>query len=243
MRIFYDLRIIILLPRGVIMKRVLLPVLFLILFLVAGASTAQAVGFGFYGSLGKGSSDWDSSNSAPSNYDFFSSDVQHRTFGISLDTRLSGEDLFNYHMSLGYDTFQMKDFLLVPYPATGSPVQTNLTMRGFVMSHAFGFGGELTQHTRFWMGPEIRFAWASGKPVPGVDVDMFGVGIGPAIGFNMNFSKRFSAVIKAGYQIIRYDADVKGSASTTITGTRNYDVDEKLLYVNLEFFIRSLGDR
>jgi hypothetical protein len=154
--------------------------------------------------------------------------------------------LFNYHLSIGYDSFIVKDFLLVPYDYSGTPIlplQTDLRMKGFVVSHAFGFGAPLTPHTRLWFGPELRFERVKGKPSPGVDVDLLGVGIGPTLGFNINFRNRFSIVIKTGYQLMTYDADVTGNIDTMSNISRDYDIDEKLFYVNLEFFARSIGDR
>lgn len=228
------------------MKKLILPLLLVLSFFLH-ASPAHAVGIGLYGSFGKGTADWYEPASFYSGpYQTFNTDSNHKAFGLAMDTHLGGSRLFNYHLSLGYDTFTMKDFLIVPYNYSGTPtepLQTDLKMKGFVLSHAFGFGGQLTPHSRLWLGPELRFQWAKGKPVPGVDVEMFGVGIGPAVGFNMNFRNRFSVVIKTGYQFISYDADVNGNLDATTSLSRNYDPDEKLFYVNLEFFVRSLSDR
>lgn len=225
------------------MKR-FLPVVVILLSLIFSASSVHAVGMGFYGSAGSGSSDWDAPGTTFSAYDSFNTDNTHKAFGLALDTRLAGDKLFNYHLNLGYDTFKVKDFLLIPNITSTLPVmQSDLTMKGMVWSHSFGFGGELIPGTRLWLGPELRFQWAKGKPTPTVDVEMFGVGFGPAIGFNMNVGHRFTVVIKGGYSLIRYDADINGSLSPGNSVSRNLDVEEKLTYINLEFFVRSLSDR
>jgi hypothetical protein len=227
------------------MKKRLVLSLVCVLSLFLHVSLAEAVGVGLYSSFGKGSADWEDPGSF-SNYRTFETDSDHRAFGLVMDTRLAGDRLFNYHLTLGYDTFTMQDFLLVPYDLSGTPttpLQQDLKMKGFVWSHAFGFGAQLSPHTRLWLGPELRFQWAEGKPAPGVDVDLFGVGFGPTVGFNMNFRNRFSLVLKTGYQMITYDADIKGNTGTTTSVSRDYDLDEKLFYVNLEFLVRSIGDR
>jgi len=219
------------------MKRFLLLVL---LSLLLPAARANAAGVGFYATSGLGSADWTDSYS--SGYSKFSTDTERKGLGISMDTHLSGRHFFNYHFDFGYETNTIKNFVTLPY--TGPAVTSSLDLKGFSMSHAFGFGGKLGAHNRIWLGPEIRAQWGKGSPAgaPNVDVRSFGFGIGPAVGIDLNFRNGNTIIIKTGYQIMTHTADVDGYVSG-MSVSESYDVDERFFYINLEFLFRSPGDR
>ncbi|OGW39804.1 MAG: hypothetical protein A2010_07750 [Nitrospirae bacterium GWD2_57_9] len=163
--------------------------------------------------------------------------------GFVLDTNLAGEDLFNYHLNLGYETIDMTDFTIAPtYFSSG--VTSDLQMKGIVMTHVFGFGTKIAPGTRFWMGPEIRVQWAKGTPdkAKDVNVKMFGFGVGAAAGLNFNLPK-VTIGLKTGYDLVVYNGDVDGHLDATTSIDQSYEVDARVFYVNLEFMFRSRWDK
>lgn len=84
---------------------------------------------------------------------------------------------------------------------------------GIVLSNCFGFGGgESRLSARLWFGLEIRLEWADDKPddYPDYTIRMFGVGIGPVIGLNINPGDNLTLSFKTGYQYIQYHATGDG---------------------------------
>lgn len=223
------------------MKKILLFSFFFAMICTCSFSTADAAGVGLYGSLGAGTADWDDDGYS-SSYSNFSTDTDHKAAGFVVDTNLAGDDLFNYHLNLGYETFDITDFRIAP--TSFSPgIVSDLQMKGIVMTHAFGFGATVAPGTRFWMGPELRLQWAKGTPEKAQDVDvkMFGFGIGAAAGLNFNLPK-VTIGLKAGYDLVIYNGDVEGHVSAASL-SESYEVDARIFYVNLEFLFRSRWDK
>ncbi len=233
-----------------------------LMLLMLSSSVVHAAGVGFYVSAGAGTADWDSASDYYNYYTDnsyltnrqFKGDTSHLSAGLSFDTHLGGDGLFNYHLNVGYERFTTKDLIvqaefssdLSMFTTTApDPIKSDADLRGFVMSHAFGFGGELAPGTRLWLGPEVRLQWAKGSPdkAPDVDVKMFGVGIGPAVGFNLNFKGGLTMVFKAGYQFMTLAADVDGYTPARDYVNQSFDVDEKFFYFNLELLARTSRDR
>ncbi len=220
------------------MKRYGIAILIFAVCLIATEPRAFAVGFGFYGLGGSGSADW-SDDYLPK----FSADTEHRAFGISLDTGLSGRHLFNYHLNIGRETFTNKNFIA----RDGiNSTTSSLDMDGIVMSHTFGFGGALSQSVRLWVGPEIRWHWVKGSPdaSPNFDVKGGGFGFGPSLGVNFNFSSGLTLMVRAGYIMQTYSLDGSGYVTgSSLSSSNSYDVDERFTYLSLEFLFRTPGDR
>ncbi len=223
------------------MKRYIIVFLAAVALLCVTAPRASAVGFGFYGMGGAGSADWKDDQPIPK----FSTDTAHKAFGITLDTGLSGRHFFNYHLNLGRETFTSKDF--IARDGVSAQTKSDLDLEGMVMSHTFGFGAELSDHVKLWMGPEIRWHWVTGTPAQAskFDVSGAGFGFGPSLGVNFNFSSGLTLMVRAGYIMQSYSLDGSGYVNNTTTNYsyNYYDVDERFTYLSLEFLFRSPGDR
>jgi hypothetical protein len=201
------------------------------------SAQAMAVGFGFYGSVGKGSAEWDDDYLTAS--PIFELDSEHKAFGVTLDTSLASERLFNYHLNIGRETFTSKSFI----DRGAATALGDLELEGLVMSHTFGFGGKFSDSFKMWLGPEIRWHWVEGSPdkASGFQVEGAGFGYGPSIGLNFNFDSGLTLMLKAGYIMSNYELDGEGFINGTYTST-DYDVDEEFTYVNLEIMFRTRSD-
>lgn len=223
------------------MKRAAFLSVVLMTALLVSAPAACALGFGFYGSAGTGSADWEQAFA----FDGFSTDTSHKSFGMTFDTGLSTDRFFNYHIEIGREWFTGRSFVPRDTAGTVSGRPGDLDLDGVVVSHTFGFGGELSESVRIWFGPEIRwYADVSGASQyePRFKVKGSGAGIGPSIGVNFNFNSGLTMMLKTGYLMSNYDFDAEGYINGQYIST-DYDVEEYLLYVNLEILFRSPGDR
>jgi len=203
------------------MKKVLVLCVCFATVLVLGMSDARAAGFGIYGSAGDGSSTWTVDRNSG-----FDVDVTHQGAGFVFDTAVAQDKFFNYQLNLGYDEFTNKTAGI-----------SDLKLGGLMISNAFGFGIVRTDGFRLWMGPEIRLAWPHGTQ-PGVDYDFFGGGVGPVLGMNFNLPGTVSFVVKAGYIFMNYE----GEADPVASYTYDFDIKERLIYVNIGILFRSTGD-
>ena len=164
--------------------RILSPLIVAVFLLVA--SPIYAVGFGLFVNGGEAKATWDG--------DFVNadSDGQHLDVGISLDTNLATDRLFNYRMELGRAYWEIDSF-------NNQGVKSELD--GLVLNQDFGFGGRVSDSIRLWLGPELRLTYINGElnTAAPTDVDLFGLGFGAVVGANFNFSSRLTIAAKAGY--------------------------------------------
>ena len=108
------------------------------------------------------------------------------------------------------------------------------------MNHNFGFGGLITEDLRLWFGPELRITLLDGEleNVVARDIDLFGYGVGGAVGLNYNLPGRLTIAAKGGFVLMRY----LGRGPNDNAGTwqsSDYDVDEDLVYVGISMFFRT----
>jgi len=93
--------------------------------------------------------------------------------------------------------------------------------------------------------------WVDGAPRNYSDyhLQLFGFGVGPVIGLNLNFDNNQTVVLKAGYQYLNYVGKGEGhfdhltNAASAYSQTNDYDITEKLFYVTAVFLIRTSDDR
>lgn len=164
---------------GCFMKKlnVLVAVAFL---LICSAPDAMATGFGFYGTLGKGTlrleDGWWSSDSSSNSKE----DTEIIGTGMVFDTTVARNSVFNYRLNLGYEKLKI-DF-----------DQTSETDRleNVVIDQDFGFAVYKSDSARIWFGPEQRIFFSH---------DEFGLGIGPVLGINLHSSREASLSLKLGY--------------------------------------------
>lgn len=200
----------------------------LLLLLLIG-SPVYAGGIGLFVNGAKAEAEWDG--------DIISvdSDGRHRDYGFVIDTNLVTDDLFNYRMELGRADWEIDNF-------NGRSIDADL--EGLVMNHAFGFGGLIAPNLRLWFGPELRITLLDGE-LSGVvarDIDLFGYGVGAAIGLNINLPGRLTIAVKSGAVSMRYlgrgpNWDGGGWQSS------EYDVDEDLVYLGVSMFFRTKSSR
>jgi len=222
------------------MKTITVFLLALSVSVVLGASNAHAAGFGFYGSYGAGTADW-TVDSSYSNSTDFSKRTNHLGAGLVMDTAPARDKLFNYQLNIGYDRFSNNN------GSAWGPVD----FEGVLISNNFGFGGMISPTTRLWFGPELRVELANGSPssYSNFKIRLFGIGIGPVLGVNFNTGEKQTFAVKAGYQYLHYTGEGNGgyshenNAATGYSKSYDYDVIEKLVYINLEFLFRTSGDR
>lgn len=222
------------------MKRIVLCILIISVMCVFVSSSALAAGLGLYVSTGGGSADWsvDSGYLGTLN---FNKDTSHIGVGLAMDTAPARDKLFNYQLNIGYDRSGNR----------GGSAWGDVNFEGLVISNNFGFGTMISPTTRVWFGPELRLAWGDGHPdkYPDYKIHLFGIGIGPVIGMNLNYDNMHTIVLKVGFQYINYTGEGNGNfshatnAATTYSNTYDYDVTEKMLYVTVEYLFRTAGDR
>ncbi len=211
------------------MKRVFTLGIMVCMFAVFGHSSAHAFGMGFWKSIGEKTSDWTADGVRKT------SKMEHDDMGITFDTNLATERLFNYRLEFGKAEVDIN-----PFFDTGR----NLKADGLVMNHSFGFGMQITPLLRFWFGPELRFTWVDGtlSTDPNVDLDLFGFGIGAAVGLNINLPGPVTIGIKGGYSIMNYTGEGQYDLGGGFYSWRDYDVDQDLTYVTVMLMFRTSGD-
>lgn len=180
------------------------------------ATQAMAVGNGFYMQLGSGTADW----TAEDDFDRwnFNSDTSHFGAGYVMDTAAGSSRFFNYRLQLGYDK----------YTDRVQNSSSELTFDSFTIDQDFGFAIARTNGFRFWLGPELRFAFL-GESSDNYDTSMFGVGIGPAFGLDLRSAPNVTMGFKGGYMMMSYD----GTAQDTLDNNDiDYSVNEDFVYFN-----------
>jgi hypothetical protein len=183
---------------------------------VAYSTQAMAIGNGFYIQLGSGNADW----TAEDEFDRwdFNSDTSHFGAGFVLDTAAGTNRLFNYRLQLGYEK----------YTDTVQNSTAELQFDSFIIDQDFGFAMVRNKEFRFWLGPELRFAFL-GESSDGYDTSLFGVGLGPAVGIDFHTDSNVSMGIKSGYMMMSYD----GNARDNWDGNDiDYRVNEDFLFFN-----------
>ena len=174
----------------------------------------HATGLGF--SLGDASEDWDDVSTVESR--------NLSSFGFVVDTTVAGDQIFNYRFSL------LKE--------ENNSDGNGINMDGITFLHNFGFGVLRNKHVRLWLGPELRTAFyedlsivrnGSRVQVPG---DVWGYGIGIAMGANFHLPEVASIGISASYYVFN---DYTGDYDSTST---DLDIDSSGLYLNLTVLFR-----
>lgn len=199
------------------------------MLLVGGiySTQAMAIGKGFYLQLGSGSSSWDLEDS----YGFqwsFDADTDHAGVGFVLDTAPAEDRLFNYRFQIGYEQFVRKE----------SSTSYKMDMDSLVIDQDFGFGIVRNERIRFWIGPQLRISFSGGTPegATNYDVSLFGIGLGPVAGININTPTRLSFAFKFGIMAMSYTG--VGDDTSTFNNDVDYTVDENYGFLNFAMLFR-----
>jgi hypothetical protein len=198
-----------------------------ILFLFC-SSQAYAVGLGF--SAGIGSEKW--KDDEEFNY---RGDRQVTNGGFVLDTHVRRNKLFGYRLTI------LKE----------NNDGGKLDMRGWATTHDFTFGLVRTNSLRFWVGPELKttfynkltlntseeVVFASDWFSKGGLGDVWGFGVGPAIGLNIHLPETLTFTFTAAVLASNYNGDTDYS---TTSGKQYGDlhVDSTGLYLTAGFILR-----
>lgn len=169
------------------MKRILLMMVVVGAWVsLIGASNVYAFGFGAYLETTKGSGNYE--DLYDDDFDYWgpdengdSIDVDAFGLGFVMDTNLSGQNVFNYRMSVGYANLDIPE-----------SVGTDVDGDRISMDHTFGFGIVRNEAMRFWLGPQIHLDYSNwdiplGSELLSKDsVNFFGFGFGAVAGMNFH---------------------------------------------------------
>jgi hypothetical protein len=191
---------------------------------IAVASPASAAVFGFYGSGGFGSSDWN--DSYPQH---FENNIDTRAWGagIVFGTGTPAQAL-NYRISVGYEEISFQ----------GDFENSDFTMHGVVVDQDLLINLTPRQGPlRVWFGPEFRLGLLSGSldHGGGGDEDFFVFGLGPVMGVDFMIAPALGLSWKLGYLFSEYLGD--NNSWTTYYG--NSSIFEGQAYASLSILFSS----
>lgn len=208
--------------------------IFLSIALVCTFTNVYAVGMGV--TLGSGSESWDSDTDELNNtYTFqrHSGDRKINNFGFVMDTTVARDMLFNYRFSL------------VNEENKADVSGYNIDMKGISMIHDFGFGVVRNRFVRFWIGPELKAAFyndisPSFSTTQTFDGNVWGFGVGPAVGVNIHMPRVVSFSITGAYYVFSQyfgSYDVTNS-NGTFFDTVDVDDSSTGLFINASILFR-----
>jgi len=189
------------------------------------AVPVYAGGLGLFFSGAELDAEWDG------DYTNVESEGEHRDFGFVVDSNLATDRLFNYRFEFGRAEWSFDNF-------NGQVADGEVD--GLVMNHDFGFGGMVAPSVRLWFGPEVRLTLLDGE-VDGLisgDIDLFGYGVGGAVGVNVSLPGRLTLAAKTGFVMMRYLGDGPNWNGVGWMHS-DYDVDEDLVYLGVSIFFRT----
>ncbi|WP_455205917.1 hypothetical protein [Kaarinaea lacus] len=170
------------------------------LFLMIGmalcfwASNSFALGLGL--AVGKGTEEWEDNDTS-----FYDGDREVSNIGFVLDTAVAKNKVFNYRLTLMSEENKID---------TGGRVN----LKGYAMTHDFGFGVFRNKHVRLWLGPQLKGAYYEEMTnSSGLEIgDAVGFGLSAVAGVNVHLPKVVSFGFTAGYQVVgayagSYDSD------------------------------------
>ncbi|ALC16302.1 hypothetical protein DSOUD_1523 [Desulfuromonas soudanensis] len=199
------------------------------LLLLLLSSPVYAGGIGIFLSGGEVEAKWDGDITA------VDSDGWHRDFGLTIDSNLATDRLFNYRMELGRAEWEIDSF---------NKPGVDAELDGLVMTHTFGFGGLIAPPLRLWFGPELRFTRIDGEldGETARDIDLFGYGLGAAVGLNYNLPGRLTLAAKSGFVMMRYLGNGPNWNGSSWQSS-DYDIDEDLVYLGVSMYFRTTSNR
>jgi len=188
--------------------------LFILLLLIA-PSTSLAMGIGYFYASGSGDSITRIEGSPDSRDPL---DISGN--GLFLDSNLGKDKTFNYRLEFGSGEYGVKD----------------QTFDGLVMIHDFGFSPYRSKWFRLWAGPEVMLN-SIDDTASAESPKLFGFGMGPAIGINLNISRRLSFTLKAAYIYQTLTGHMKVGGIT-----QDLTTEDEFAYASVALVLR-LGER
>jgi hypothetical protein len=183
------------------------------IFFVFSSTQAHATGLGL--AAGIGYEDWQEDEDI--NY---SGDRHLYNLGFIFDTAVRRDQLINYRLTLLRETND------------GSRIK----MRGWSATHDVAFGLVRRENYRFWVGPQVKVTFHNKLTLKTDEEiatssdaqfyesklgDVWGFGVGPAVGINLHLPKTMSFLFTASYLIGNYNGDTD---YTTTSGKKYGDL-------------------
>lgn len=201
--------------------------LLVVCLLVWFAPAAMATGFGFYGTVGKGTirlENWESTAWMDPDADSTTrEDAEFLGAGMVLDSAVARDRVFNYRLNVGYEKmkieFDREDEIDLPESGLDQ-------LESVVIDQDFGLAVYKSDSSRIWFGPELRIFFSH---------DESGIGIGPVLGINLHTGREASVALKMGFLFSDFSDNGWLFAS-------DYE-KESHAFVNLAILFRSRGDQ
>jgi len=121
-------------------------------------------------------------------------------FGLTYDSNLGKDKLFNYRLGLEWMTRTLDT---TKVDGTSYNCDGDCDMSRFQIVQTFGFGVLRTEMVRLWVGPRINLGYNYADQVNGsVETKNFNLeaGIAPAVGINLNFGRWFAIAADLDYR-------------------------------------------
>jgi hypothetical protein len=147
--------------------------------------------------------------------------------GISYDTNVARDEVFNYRLDLGYRRVEQN-----------RDDSSDLDLDGFALTNTLGFALARNEKARLWIGPLVllSFGFDSHK---GQDILDVGFGGGPAMGLTVHASDRLSIVLAGSYQFM-YAWQERNNGSG---GIGNADGERQAGFIRVYALFRLDGDK
>jgi hypothetical protein len=193
------------------------------------ANPAQATGYGIYLDYALGPVKPDAGWPVNASYD-----TGRISTGLTIDTAVAQDKLFNYRMNLGYEHINEK-FNDVTFAK----------FNGASFENIFGFGVYRSKLMRVWLGPSLRLAAgvydddSALGPVPGSIVNLTAGG-GLALGVNVHTGDIGSAAFTIGYQYAYQGRFASGGGVSIPDYLQGRD---QRVNFNFAYFFRPKGER
>ncbi len=167
--------------------------------------------------------------------------ADHFEFGISFDTNLASDRLFNYRINANVQ--------IVDQRLDQGPTKVDIQGAGFAINQLFGFGIVRTPGMRIFIGPTLHIGYASfddddriGPFTVDYEEDLVTVGIGPEIGINLHPARHltisFTGFYRYGLQVQDFDSPFEPFGDNqTFVG------DEHRVGLTTAIFFRFEGDQ
>lgn len=163
--------------QGGVFFRFLITGIFVVGFCFCVASKARAHGFGLHVAGGAGEN-------------------AHAQIGLSWDTAVAEDRLFNYRMNLGYEKFKLENH----WGDTDK-------FSGLILENTFGFRLHADENMRLWTGPQV---------VTGLYDNDFAIGLGFSLGANWHLADQKSVAVTIGVRRSEYSGILDYSEYETV---------------------------
>ena len=140
-------------------------------------------------------------------------DIRVKGSGIFYDSNLSKDRMFNYRLGVGQGVYGDK---------AGS-------YDALFIFNDFGFSIARNRHARLWLGPEIMLTLVD-DPEAASEPKLFGMGMGPVMGLNLNIARGLTLTLKVAYIS-------QTTAGHMNIGSTKYDVNTDDLFSYVSFGI------